>query len=75
MIFDFKCKMCGKVFEETAGIKNNSAICPDCKGRAVKIFSATTNFHIPPYFRTSRSDIFSDSEWAALKKDPNIERA
>jgi len=49
--------------------------CPYCGKPAIKKFHATTNVHIPAYFHTCRSDIFTHEEWQDLKKDPNVERA
>jgi len=75
MRFNFICKKCRRVFEKNVPARQKSISCPYCKSKAKKMFHATTNFYIPPYFHTSRSDIFSDSEWKDLKRNPNIERA
>lgn len=75
MILDFKCNKCRRIFEKNVPTKQKSIRCLYCKGKAKKMFHATSNIHIPAYFHTSRSDIFSDKEWQDLKKDPNIERA
>jgi len=39
MIYEFRCKKCGKVFEEirTLDKNTNSAICPKCNEEAKKI--------------------------------------
>ncbi len=75
-IFDFKCELCGELFERKVNhwgvIATN---CFRCGAMAYKQFHATSNLFVPSYFHTNRSDIFSDTEWQALKKDPNIERA
>ena len=75
MIFDFICKKCRRVFEKNVPAKQKSISCPYCKRKAKKMFQATTNFYIPSYFHTSRSDIFDEGEWQDLKKNPDIERA
>lgn len=75
MIFEFKCKKCNNVFEQNATSNDAYWTCPRCGGYAKRMFSATPNIFIPAYFHTSRSDIFSDTEWQDLKKDPNVERA
>ena len=74
MIFDYQCLECDTVFEKITDSVTEFVDCK-CGGKAVKVFHATTNFHVPSYFHTSKSDIFSDTEWADLKKNPNIERA
>jgi len=75
MIFDFLCKKCGKTKEKNVSAKMVIDTCEFCGGISEKQFHACSNIHIPSYFHTSKSDIFTDTEWAALKKDPNIERA
>ena len=49
--------------------------CPRCDREALKMFSATSNVFIPPYFMTMKSDIYDYDDWRKLKKNPNIERA
>lgn len=41
MLYEFKCKKCGNVFEESRALKDNSeiAVCPKCKYIAKKIVS------------------------------------
>jgi len=63
------------LFEKTASGNAEYTICPKCGKYAQKQFHATSNFHIPAHFHTSRSDIFTYEEWQDLKKDPNVERA
>lgn len=74
MIFDFICKDCG-IFEANRVSGTDFIDCPKCGKPAARTFHATTNFHIPSYFHTSKSDIFTHEEWQDLKKDPNVERA
>jgi len=74
LIFDYTCKDCG-TFEAYKSMDTEFIECPLCSKPAEKQFHATTNFHIPSYFHTCRSDIFTHEEWQDLKKDPNIERA
>ena len=79
MIFEFEClnEDCGNKFEENISFSKyyvKYVKCPKCGRHAIKKFHATTNMFVPSYFHTSRSDIFSDSEWQELKKDPNVER-
>lgn len=74
MIFEYICSKCGYRFEAFANHKTLVS-CPKCGAVAERQFHATTNIHIPSYFHTSRSDIFTDKEWEDLKKDPNVERA
>lgn len=78
MIFDFRCLCCGFEFESN-NFKNFAeetyTVCPKCGKYAQKQFHACVNMYVPSYFHTSKSDIFTDTEWADLKKDPNIERA
>jgi len=75
MIYDFKCIDCNKVFEKNVPARQNSVECPYCKGKAKKMFHATSNMFIPAHFHTSKSDVFSYEEWNKLKKDPNVVRA
>jgi putative FmdB family regulatory protein len=75
MIFDFKCINCNHIFEKNISSDEQFILCPKCGRYAKKQFHACTNIYIPSYYHTSRSDIFSDTEWQDLKKDPNIERA
>ena len=77
MIFEFEClnKDCGNKFEENISSGEYYVKCPKCGRYAIKKFHATVNMFVPSYFHTSRSDIFTDSEWQELKKDPNVERA
>ncbi len=77
MIFEFEClnENCGNKFEENISFDKYYVKCPKCGRYAIRKFHATTNMFVPSYFHTSRSDIFTDSEWQELKKDPNIERA
>ena len=76
MIFEFECqnKDCGNKFEENISFGKYYVKCPKCGRYAIKKFHATANVFVPSYFHTCRSDIFSDTEWQALKKDPNVER-
>ncbi len=74
MIFDYKCLECDYKFEAVPP-KNKEVVCPKCGKPTERLFKATTNFHIPSYFHTSKSDIFSYEEWQDLKKNPDIERA
>jgi putative FmdB family regulatory protein len=41
MIYEFKCKKCGKVFEENRKIedRNKNGECPDCKNETERIAS------------------------------------
>ena len=73
MIFEFKCLKCKSVFEDNTSEKYR--VCPKCASIAKRQFHACTNIHIPSYWHTSRSDVFTDQEWQDLKKDPNVERA
>lgn len=77
MIFEFEClnENCKNKFEENISFGKYYVKCPECGRYAIKKFHATANMFVPSYFHTSRSDIFSDSEWQELKKDPNVERA
>lgn len=75
MIHEFKCIKCGNVFEKNKSSDIEFTLCPKCGRFAKKQFHACVNIHIPSYFHTSRSDVFTDQEWADLKKDPNVERA
>lgn len=75
MRFNFKCLKCGNIFEESVSPLETVKLCPKCGKYAQRQFHACTNMYIPSYFHTSKSDIFSDTEWADLKKNPNIERA
>ena len=74
MIFQYKCLECNKEFDKVTDSVTEYVDC-SCGAKAIKVFHATTNFHIPSYFHTSKSDIFTDTEWAELKKNPDIERA
>lgn len=74
MILDFKCDNCDRTTEQEI-YNGRIPKCPNCGGRLKKLFYATSNVHIPAYFHTSKSDIFTDTEWADLKKNPNIERS
>lgn len=71
----YKCEKCKKVFEELARPNETLKICPCCGATSKKQFQACTNIYIPSYFHTSKSDIFSDTEWQDLKRNPDIERA
>jgi putative FmdB family regulatory protein len=73
-IFSFECQKCGEVVEKNVTMDLVVDVCKSCGGPAVKQFHATTNVHIPSYFHTSKSDIFSADEWKALKKDPDVQR-
>lgn len=77
MIYDFQCLNCNHKFEKSMSSKDTELyiICPKCGKYAEKQFKATSNMFVPSYFHTAKSDIFTDTEWADLKKDPNIERA
>lgn len=75
MIYSFKCLACKNNFEKVASFNDEFIMCPKCGKYAQRQFHACTNMYIPSYFHTSKSDIFSDTEWADLKKNPNIERA
>lgn len=74
MIFEFRCSKCNFIFEDNVS-SDTLVLCPKCESICERQFHATTNFHIPSYWHTSRSDVFTDKEWADLKKDPNVERA
>jgi len=41
MLYEFKCKKCGKVFEENRLLKENTnhAKCPECNAKSEKIMS------------------------------------
>lgn len=73
MILEYKCLNCSYIFEDIT--KEEYILCPKCGKYAQKQFHATVNMFVPSYFHTSKSDIFTDREWADLKKDPNTERA
>jgi len=73
MIFEYKCSFCEKIFDDNSG--KPMINCPTCGAPATRQFHACTNIYIPSYFHTSKSDIFSDTEWQDLKKNPDIERA
>lgn len=75
MIFSFICKKCRRIFEKDIPVNQKVIVCPYCGKQAHRQFHACTNIYIPSYFHTSRSDIFSDTEWQDLKKNPDIERA
>jgi len=75
MRFNFKCNKCKRIFESYASPHETTKPCPECGSEAVRQFHACSNIHVPSYFHTSKSDIFSDTEWQDLKKNPNIERA
>jgi len=75
MIFKYKCDKCNNIFEANVSPIDVVIKCPACNSKATRIFEATRNFHIPSYFHTNKSDIFSYEEWQELKKDPNVERA
>jgi len=75
MRFNFKCNKCRRVFEKIVLASQKVVVCPYCGKQAKRQFHACTNIHVPACFHTSRSDIFSDTEWQDLKKNPNIERA
>ena len=74
-IYDFKCTKCRHEFELNVSYDKKYTHCPECGRNSERVFHATSNVHIPAHFHTSRSDIFSDAEWKALKKDPNVQRA
>jgi len=73
--FNFKCNKCRRIFEKIVPANQKSIACPYCGKKASRQFHACVNIHIPSYFHTSKSDIFSDTEWRDLKKNPDIERA
>jgi len=76
MIYTFKCKDCDCDFDEVSSVSNDFHACPRCGGIANKVFNASNIFmYIPSWWHTNKSDIFTDTEWAELKKDPNVERA
>jgi len=75
MRFNFKCDKCNSVFEQVASPNDKMKSCPFCGSQAKRQFHACKNIYIPSYFHTTKSDIFSDTEWQDLKKNPNIERA
>jgi putative FmdB family regulatory protein len=76
MIYEFLCQDCGHTFEAVSSWHDDFTNCPKCNGIAKKQFNASNiSVFIPPYFHTNKSDIFTDTEWAELKKDPNVERA
>ena len=77
MTYDFKCMSCGHVFEgkiRMEDLDKPGISCPECSGNTDRLFHATPDIFIPPYFMTMKSDIFNDKEWADLKKNPDIER-
>jgi len=74
MKFTFKCLKCKKIFEGNVSSEAMTKLCPFCGSEAEKQFHACTNIYVPSYFHTSRSDIFSDTEWQNLKKNPDIKR-
>ena len=73
-VYEFKCTKCKHEFEENVAYDRKYMQCPECGKNSERMFHATSNVHIPGYFHTSKSDIFSHEEWKALKKDPNVER-
>jgi len=75
MIYEFKCG-CGCSFDVVLRQQSDFYICPVCGSKAEKQFNASNiSVFIPSCFHTNKSDIFTDTEWAELKKDPNVERA
>ena len=79
MKFEYRCtnKACEYEFEAVVSIREENKIipCPRCGQDSEKQFRATSNFYIPPYFQTMKSDIFDYDDWKKLKSNPNIERA
>jgi putative FmdB family regulatory protein len=74
--YQFLCQDCGHSFEAVSSWQDDFCVCPKCNGTAKKQFNASNIFtYIPSWWHTNKSDIFSDTEWAELKKDPNAERA
>ena len=76
MIYEYRCNKCEHEFEAKVFMSDKSIVkCPECESESTKLFAATTNVFIPPYFHTMKSDIFNYQDWRNLKKNPNMERA